>query len=160
MNTHYEIERKFLVKYPELPLPFTISVSHIVQTYLLAQPGVSERVRDRDGKYYHTRKVRISGARAEDSEGEISRERYEELLIRRDPTCRDIEKDRHVFDYKGQIFELDIFPFWRKQAMLEIELPDEGTPIDFPPFLTVLREVTDDPAYKNHSMARNILPED
>ena len=43
--------------------------------------------------------------------------------------------------------------------MLEIELEKEDTPVDFPPFLSCIREVTDDPAYKNQAMARQIPEE-
>lgn len=159
MSVNYEIERKYLVEMPDFPVPGTEIVSDISQTYLLAEPGVSERVRKRDGRYYHTLKRRISGIKAEEGESEIGREEYEELLLRRDPKCRTIEKKRHAFNYRGQIFELDIFPFWEKQGMLEIELTDESVPVDMPPFMKVIREVTDDGRYKNHSMAVNIPEE-
>lgn len=160
MSANYEIERKYLVKYPEFPLPCGDDVSAIEQAYLLSERGVSERVRARSGKYYHTKKHRISGIRAEEHEREIDRAEYEKLLLRRDPACRVIKKDRHVFTYMGQVFELDVFPFWKKQAMLEIELANEKTPVSIPPFISVIREVTDDGAYKNHAMAISIPEED
>ena len=160
MSGHYEIERKYLVEYPEFPLPCEDRVSGIVQAYLVSEPGVSERVRARDGRYYHTRKRRISGIRAEEGERENSREEYDLLLNRRDPACRVIEKKRHVFEYRGQVFELDIFPFWKCQAMLEIELADENAEVCLPPFISLIREVTDDEAYKNHAMSMAIPPED
>lgn len=160
MSANYEIERKYLVEFPEFPLPCEDSATDIAQTYLLAEPGVSERVRERGGVFYHTVKRRISGIKAEEYEEIIDQEEYERLLTRRDPKCRTIEKARHVFEYRGQVFEMDIFPFWKKQAMLEIELENEDVPVDMPPFIRVIREVTADRAYKNHAMAIVIPGED
>jgi len=37
---------------------------------------------------------------------------------------------------------------------VEIQLSDRGTEVSFPPELTVLREVTDDPNYKNAAIAK------
>ena len=38
---------------------------------------------------------------------------------------------------------------------MEIELRSETEPITFPDFIKVIKEVTDDEAYKNASLARN-----
>lgn len=159
MSASYEIERKYLVKMPIFPLPEKDAASEITQTYLVTPPEISERVRCRDGRYTHTRKVRVSGIKAKETEEIIDRAQYEALLQKRDPALRSIQKVRHVFAYRGQTFELDVFPFWKKQAMLEIELEKEDTPVDFPSFLSCIREVTDDPAYKNQAMARQIPEE-
>ena len=145
MSASYEIERKYLVKMPIFPLPEKDAASEITQTYLVTPPEISERVR--------------CGIKAEETEETIDRAQYEALLQKRDPALRSIQKVRHVFAYRGQTFELDVFPFWKKQAMLEIELEKEATPVDFPPFLSCIREVTDDPAYKNQAMARQIPEE-
>lgn len=156
MAPHYEIERKYLVRMPELPIHGTVSVTDIAQTYLIAADGASERVRARGGRYYHTIKYRVSGIKAEERETEITRSEYETLLNRKDPACAEIKKTRHVFEYMGQIFELDIFPFWKKQAMMEIEIESESTLVTLPPFLDIICEVTDDHNYKNHTMAKSV----
>lgn len=156
MSEHYEIERKYLIRYPALPVPGEVSCDDIEQVYLKTAPDLSERVRARAGRYYHTVKVRISGARAEEREEEITRHDYLGYLERRDPACAAIAKVRRVFLYENQTFELDLFPFWSDRAILEIELSDEQVPVDIPPFIHVIREVTDDIRYKNHSIARAI----
>ena len=43
---------------------------------------------------------------------------------------------------------------------MEIELTVEEEPFDLPPMIKVIREVTEDPHYSNHSLAREIPPED
>lgn len=159
MSAHYEIERKYLVRYPVLPLPVPAGITPIRQTYLLCPPGTTERVRMRGDRFFYTRKVRVTSVTAQEEERELSREEYETLLERRDPSLNVIEKQRQVFEWKGQVFELDLFPFWKKQAVLEIELASEDTPVELPPFLTLIREVTEEPAYKNRRLAA-FVPEE
>ena len=160
MSIPYEIERKYLIKMPVFPLPVETAATDIEQAYLVNPEGNSERVRARAGKYYHTLKVHISNVVREEYEKEITREEYDELLKRRDTKCSFIKKVRHVFEYKNQTFELDVFDFWKKQAFLEIELPDENTPVEIPDFIEVIREVTEDRAYTNHALAINIPAEE
>lgn len=52
-------------------------------------------------------------------------------------------------------FEIDVYPFWNNQAILEIELSDANAPIDFPPFLNIIREVTGEYDFKNSTLAEN-----
>ena len=54
---------------------------------------------------------------------------------------------------KNQYFEIDLYPFWDDKAIVEIELNDENQDIELPKQLKLIREVTDDPNYKNSSLA-------
>lgn len=162
---HFEIERKFLIERPSKAyLRENASGTEIVQTYLLAPKGETERVRSRsDGTgavYTHTVKRKLTRVRRIEQEREITREEYEALLTRADPERNTIHKQRWVLVYRGQSFEIDVFPFWERQAYLELELDDEEQPIDFPPEIRVLREVTDDARYTNAALAREIPAED
>jgi CYTH domain-containing protein len=71
-----------------------------------------------------------------------------------DPDCRPIRKTRYCLTSGNQYFEIDVYPFWKDRAVMEIELADEHTEIRFPAQVQVLREVTDDASYKNASLAR------
>ena len=164
-DEHFEIERKFLIRRPSLSyLEQYAERSEITQTYLSAPAGQTERVRRRgkDGvyAYTHTCKIRLNTVRRIEQETEITRAEYETLLKRADPKCRPIRKERWVLPYRGQSFEIDIFPFWERQAYLELELGDEGQEIDFPPDICLLREVTADPRYTNAALAREIPEEE
>ena len=64
------------------------------------------------------------------------------------------EMTRYCLTYKNQYFEIDVYPFWNDKAIMEIELRSETEPITFPDFIEVIKEVTDDEAYKNASLAR------
>ena len=54
----------------------------------------------------------------------------------------------------NQYFEIDVYPFWNDKAIIEIEQSDVNADIIFPDFVNVIREVTDDEAYKNLTLAK------
>ena len=106
--------------------------------------------------YIYTEKKRIDAMCCEETEREVDRAEYEALLQQADPTCRPIYKTRYIYKYEGQAFEIDVYPFWDRQAVMEIELERADSKVIFPPDITVLAEVTTDGAYKNHALSRHI----
>lgn len=161
-NTGFEIERKYLIRRPaDTWLEEYAEGSDIVQTYLNTDaPGHSDRVRKRSGAegtvYTHTEKKRLSALRREEKEQEITEEEYLELLKRADPRRCIIYKRRYVLIYKGQSFEIDVYPFWNDRAVMEIELEDEAIPVELPADISVIKEITEDKRYTNASLARAI----
>ncbi len=157
-----ETERKYLIRRPEEQwLESAAEGSDIVQTYLMKDDsGLNSRVRKRSGKggavYTHTRKRHISAMSREEYEREISEDEYNALLLTADPKRRTIEKRRYVLPYKGQCFEIDLFPFWSDRALMEIELEREDQAVEFPPEIEIIKEVTEDKRYTNSSLAREI----
>ena len=164
-NGHFEIERKFLIKYPDMSLLRSRAQgTEITQTYLKSpEKGISNRVRKRGSNgvytYTHTVKTRINDMRKLEVEDEISEEEYTRLLQDADPKRNTIYKERWCLEYEGQMFEIDIFSFWQDRAVMEIELRDESQPVCFPPEIEIIKEVTDDKRYTNSSMAKR-LPEE
>lgn len=157
-----EIERKFMIAMPDSGFLETLEMTEISQTYLKNDTG-SERVRKRglEGEYVytHTVKIKISNISRREDEREISREEYEMLLLKADPQRRTIEKKRYCLPYAGELWEIDVFPFWKDKAFMEIELNSEEQELKFPPQINVLRELTDDKRYTNAALAKHI-PED
>lgn len=162
----FEIERKYLIRMPDPAyLQENASPSSIEQTYLLrTEPHVNARVRKRgregDWTYTHTRKTRINDLRRVEDEREISEEEYRELLKQADPQRNVIRKTRWVLPWKGQLFEIDVFPFWEDRALMEIELEDEEQPVALPPRIRILREVTEDRRYTNSALSREVPMEE
>lgn len=158
----YEIERKYLIEYPDLEWlksdPNCQQVD-IIQTYLKSS-GVDEEVRIRqrglDGHYiyFKTTKRKVSETKRVEIEKRLSMEQYLTLLMEADTKYHQIRKTRYCLTYEGQYFEIDVYPFWNDQAIAEIELRDENAEIVFPPQLKVIKEVTEDVAYKNASLAK------
>lgn len=161
-----EIERKFLIRMPDRALLDRIGeCSEIEQTYLSPDAeGVRARIRRRsrngESVYTLTTKSHLTDMTRIEIEREIGRAEYEKLLQQADPERRTIRKTRCCIPYEGQLFEIDLFPFWKKQAYLEIELEREDQPVRFPPYIELLREVTSEERYTNSSLAKEIPEEE
>ena len=161
MTGPLEIERKYLIAYPDVAQlqPLCSAVYEMEQTYLHAAPGVTARVRRRVGEreqFFHTEKVRLSDRTAVEREREIGREEYERLLQTRDEKANTVRKTRYCLPYGGFLFEIDVYPFWKTVAVMEVELTSEEQVFSLPPQLTVIREVTDERRMKNAALARHI----
>ena len=158
-----EIERKFLIEYPDISALKKIDgyrVRHIEQTYLQSGEGFAGgRIRriTEDGAmtYVYTYKERLSDMTRREYERGLSEAEYLELLKRKNPDTITIEKDRHIFNCDGLVYELDVYEFWDDKATLEAEVESEDTPIPIPPCVKLIREVTSDRRYNNSQLALN-----
>lgn len=156
----FEIERKFLIEYPdvrELEKNPNCKKVEIIQTYLNSENGDEIRVRQRGENgnyiYFKTIKKKVDDIKRVEIETRLSQEEYLTLLMDADTTKRQIRKNRYCLTYDSQYFEIDIYPFWNDKAILEIELSDEKADINFPDYIKVIKEVTNDDNYKNVALA-------
>lgn len=155
-----ESERKFLIEYPYVAalerMPNCRRVE-IIQTYLDAGENEESRVRQRgiDGNniYTQTTKRKMTDRTLVYVERSLSRDEYLQLLMDADPTCRLIRKTRYCLTSGNQYFEIDVYPFWKDRAIIEIELSAENTPVMFPDCIRAIREVIGDERYKNAALA-------
>lgn len=155
-----EIEDKFLLRsfMPEL-LPVPHEKIFITQTYLLpVREEETERVRRRvwrDGvSYIHTIKEPSRGGGRIERERFISHHEYCTLLGRSDPRRRTIEKIRHCFLWAAQYFEVDVFTNLARSLILcEREKTSVSETTVLPPFLDVIRDVTNEHKFSNSSIA-------
>ena len=161
-----EIERKYLIELPAEDefVRRDAACWDIVQTYLKSEAGVTARVRQvREGEQircYHTEKRRVSDLSAEENEREINAEEYETLLQRTDAALKPICKRRWRLPCGEHVLEVDVYPFWKKTAVLEIELNSESDAAEIPAWIRVLKDVTGDVRFKNVSLAREVPAED
>ncbi len=167
-NLPLEIERKYLIKFPDVSLleqqPVYMKIE-MEQAYLKAQgetAGMRIRKSTLNGKttYKKTFKKNITNVTRIEIEDDISEQSWLELLKEVDPESTPIKKVRHCFMYNSQLFELDIYPFWSDRAILELEISSEDQQITLPPFIEVIKEVTEDKRYTNRSLSYNILTEE
>lgn len=157
----YEIERKFLIEYPDIELLEMLpncEKIEIIQTYLKTDNGDEVRIRQRGSKgnyiYFETCKKTVSGLKRVEIERRLTKDEYLERLMDADPTKRPIRKDRYCLADGNQYFEIDTYPFWTDKAIVEIELSDPNEDIRFPKILKMIREVTKDDSFKNSSLAK------
>ena len=165
---HCEIERKYLIRYPDirtLKAQKGVEQWEIMQIYLtVSDPGETRRIRQvvSDGgiKYYKTFKRRLTELANEEDEGEIDQLEYIHLSQQQQPGCKPLAKTRYRIPYEGHILEFDIYPFWEDRAILEIELEHENEGAAIPEYVRIIRDVSTDPAYKNRSLAENVVYEE
>jgi adenylate cyclase len=150
-----EIERKYLLR--ALPLEVRgARALEIDQGYL---PGtrINERIRRaREGssvKYYRTIKTGQGIARFE-----IEEETTETFFSAVWPLTRGarVQKRRHLMPEGEVTWEIDEFLDRDGLWLAEVELRDVDQVVDIPRWLSAVmdREVTDDPGYTNHALAR------
>lgn len=159
-----EIERKYLIRMPDearLAAMPGCEIWDIVQTYLMDGEDFStRRVRSvqtgGQTHYIHTVKHRMTTLSHREWEAEVSRDEYEQLLKDANPTLRAIHKRRYRIPYAGQVLEIDIYSFWYDRATLEIELDSEEQQVILPDWLSIVRELTGEVAYKNRYLAERI----
>lgn len=172
MKHQLEIEKKFIVKIPkdELKLKKFLDsledVLYIEQIYLQKEnPKDSQSARVRktvsllngSTSLEYNKKKKIEKNVSKEKEGEISNKELLNLLKKADPEQSVLIKKRFVFKYKNQTFELDKFiePNHLKGLfILEIELDNKNEKVNFPPFLDIVKEVTEDKNYNNYFLAK------
>lgn len=157
----FEIERKFLIDYPNIELLESlpnVEKVEIIQTYLNSNPNDEVRVRQRgkDGNYIYTKttKHKVSDIKRIEIEKRLSKDEYLRCLMDADTTKHQIRKTRYCMTFKNSYLEIDVYPFWSDKAILEVELSKEDDEISIPNEIKVIKEVTDDETFKNTNLAK------
>ena len=162
----FEIERKYLIEYPDLKLlramPNCQEVE-ILQTYLSGGNKNDEvRVRQRgvDGNYTFTKTTKRwtpDPTKRVEIERRISRDEYLKALMDACPGANSIRKTRFCVLRResGQYLEIDVYPTSDKYAILEVELSSVNDEVVAPDFIKIIKEVTADEAYRNYNIAMN-----
>ena len=154
-----EIERKFLIRFPDLDLLEKLCTRKIAitQTYLLSEEFISRRIRKTECGgtvvYRYNEKEKISDRTRIEREREISEEEYAERMKEAIPEARTISKTRYCIPSGDRCFEIDVFPEWNDRAFAEVELESEDQKFEIPDCISVIKEVTEDPRYTNRSLA-------
>ncbi len=155
-----EIERKFLIEYPDLELLKSLKTCRrvpITQAYLNTPDEGRFRIRKRgegkDAVFIKTVKNKINELTRVEVESYISEKEYLSYLGNKRYVDGVISKDRYCIAQNSTYYELDVYPFFNDRATLEIELLSEEQPYVLPDFVKVIREVTFEQEYKNKYLA-------
>ena len=155
-----EIERKFLIKYPDTAILESVKGAKKIDITQAYTACGTRLLRWQDGymvSYIKTVKTHITDLTRIEIENEISKEEYESLL--REETSS-LKKTRYRIPFENHLLEIDIFPFWQKQAFLEIELKSEDEAFSVPEYISVIKEVTGDKSYRNYALSKKIPKEE
>lgn len=148
-----EIEHKYLVKSDAFKACAT-AVRHIFQGYLVAQQGLTIRLRIADDQAFMT----IKGPSAD---GGLSRREWEYAIPLAEareiiPLCahRTITKDRYLVPHEGHTWEVDVFHGRHEGLVLaELEVASANETFALPPWVGA--EVTGDKRYYNAYMSEH-----
>ncbi len=170
MPAGMEIERKYLLAGAPSEAELTAlgaRPKRIEQVYLRSDDEWVRRVRkvESDGRtrYVATMKREIDGITREEHEDELDALAYERISREEaDPGRRLVRKVRHVFEFAGHVLELDVFVEPPGLVLLEIELEDPSEVPSLPPAIVarLVREVSLEDAYMNHTIAIRPPPSD
>ena len=162
----YEIERKYLISYPDIKKLENMdncTKVEITQTYLKSEDGKERRVRargiDGDYIYYLTEKQEISPIKRVEIERRLTQDEYLKYLMEADNKLHTIKKTRYCLSLNSRYYEIDIYPEWDNQAIMEVELSDETEVVEIPNFIKVYKDVTLESVYKNYSLAKKMPKE-
>ena len=164
-----ENEKKFLISTPKLPED--CKSYYVMSTYLTPPDAdVEKRIRSvmdvnnkSDVKYYYTEKSKIGhGLQArEENEKEISSKEYHDLFYKSNRYLDSLVKERSVIPLNnGLKAEIDTYitdtgiPELNSGfSVLEIEIPPgfHGE-IEFPKGIDIIKDVTENPEYKNRNL--------
>lgn len=152
-----EIERKFIVATDEWKKHTLVKKIPIDQGYFQRDGQPTVRIRVTNDQAFMTIKGKQKGLTRSEYEYELPYDDGVDLLKMCEKPL--VKKVRHVIvDKFNQLWEIDIFKGINKGLVLaEIELDDEKQPVTIPDWLG--REVSDDPLYRNTSLAINNVME-
>ncbi len=159
-NESVFLKRKFLVRIPYgLPLKELLSarVVDMIHVYLKTSKQEEYHIRQwsENGHFTanETVKIRMGGLKSVEVERRLSEDMYLELMENADEKFHPLHKKRYYFKSDDQYFVLDVYPFWKDQAILIAEVESEETPIVIPEQLGLIREVTEEEAYDSYHLA-------
>ena len=84
----------------------------------------------------------LTGFTRQEVEREISKTEYDKLSLEVDSSIVTVEKVRYLLDYNHLTFEIDVYPFSKVLAIMEVELESETQQYTIPKNIKVLKEVT------------------
>ena len=131
---------------------------NIVQHYLVSNSDIERRIRKRERNgsilyYFSEAKVLSTNERIK-KDRIISEREYFDYIPEVDPKLKPIDKERHSFIYNGHFFKLDVFRFDKSKGLLSFQVQDENK-VNLPPYIKVIKEVTDNTDYKNYHLAQS-----
>ena len=152
-----EIERKFLVAFPEQAIALAHKSFPIFQGYISDDPKRTVRLRISNKQGFITIKGPSSADGTTRQEWEKQIDLLEANALKTLCLPRTIQKTRHLVFFGSQQFEVDVFEGVLKGLVLaELELERNNESVAIPPWLG--EEVTGDKRYYNSYLAKHGIP--
>lgn len=157
---------KFLVsKMPSDVMFPSFQDFHVCHEYLIsANPKIQLRLRMRGQGVTYSYQYTVRQARANNQVVELRRQishrDYLNLLAQRDSSHYTVQKTRRCFLWQNFYFQLDAYmppcsPRCEGLVLLETYTTLKSSEVKLPPFLEIIKDVTDDLDYSMYNLSRN-----
>lgn len=163
---HMSKKVKFLVVNMPMDVMFpSYQDFRVVHKYLIsANPKIQLRVRkrgqDKTFSYQYTIRKTESNDQSVELRRQITRREYKNYEAQRDMTHEKVKKKRRCFLWRNFYFQLDEYEQPCKGLLLlETYTTLDSSEVKLPPFLEVIKDVTNDFAYSMYNLSRIQLPQ-
>ncbi len=155
-DERFYIEKKYLIHIPDISYLDKLGGCSKVKMTLTYLNGSSEKcdikllLRDEDGQKFYQKIIKGNNQKSTIS---LSAEEYIDELDNKMVDRNPIIKYRYSFIYHSVYYKIDIFED-KDFSILEVDLLSSHETVHFPPFIEVLKDVSEDPNYKNYNLSK------
>lgn len=155
-DERFYIEKKYLINIPDISYLDKLggcSKVKMTLTYLNSsseQCDIKLLLRDEDGKKFYQKIIKGNNQKSTIS---LNAEEYIDELDNKMLDRNPIIKYRYSFIYHSVYYKIDIFED-KDFSILEVDLLNSHEIVHFPSFIEVLKDVSEDPNYKNYNLSK------
>lgn len=150
------VEKKYLISMPDVEQLIKNKQCrkvHVKQHYIIDETRQEKEkivLRRENNKNFYYKVVKKNKVKYSNS---ITADKYINKLEDENKKFYHIHKDRYYYIFDSRCIKIDVFPFWKDKAILEVDVLNERENIKFPKFVHIIKDVTDNEAYKNYYLA-------
>ena len=150
------VEKKYLISMPDVDQLMKNKQCrkvHVKQHYIIDETRQEKEkivLRRENNKNFYYKVVKKNKVKYSNS---ITADKYINKLEDETKKFYHIHKDRYYYIFDSRCIKIDVFPFWKDKAILEVDILNDRENIKFPKFVNIIEDVTDNEAYKNYYLA-------
>ena len=150
------VEKKYLISMPDVEQLMKNKQCrkvHVKQHYIIDETRQEKEkivLRRENNKNFYYKVVKKNKVKYSNS---ITADKYINKLEDENKKFYHIHKDRYYYIFDSRCIKIDVFPFWKDKAILEVDVLNNRENIKFPKFVHIIEDVTDNEAYKNYYLA-------
>lgn len=133
------------------------STSHILQHYLKPGDGHERRIRMRQTgdviMYTYSDAKYLSNNERIKTDRVLTEKQYKDYFIQVDKNLNVLDKMRYSFIAGNEFFKVEVFDFDKTKGILSVDVPVDGHEVKIPDYIKIIKDVTNDMAYKNYYLA-------
>ena len=150
------VEKKYLISMPDVEQLMKNKQCrkvHVKQHYIIDETRQEKEkivLRRENNKNFYYKVVKKNKVKYSNS---FTADKYINKLEDENKKFYHIHKDRYYYIFDSRCIKIDVFPFWKDKAILEVDVLNDRENIKFPKFVHIIEDVTDNEAYKNYYLA-------